>query len=666
MSEAPRMGNASRLPMSRTGHAIPNGRMAGASRQEAAQDEFRTPPIPRTRPQTPETWSSSLLSQMSSPLSQMQDVEYNGEMAVDPPGWAASMQIQLNEIVTNQGLIWSTLQNMCGAIERSETNLSDRLDAVLSASQTRPQVQAPPPENPNDYPDVHFWVKDSWEDLFSGKHGDSAPSASELLREPAGKTLIAKKLRWLQDENGDLVTPERYRLITRAARGRFTTWIKNKVAPLNFETDISAELREEFCLYMETESPELALCADHWKAIKLGIYIYPTFKRSRKAYYGPLAALMGKDQDDIVNKEDEEDEEDDDDGEDRGTQSHNEQAPQSRSSVPPRKKAVPQTAPSRKRPAPASDDAQKSRKASKTAGPSPSSSSPPEIDSASTEPASVQRSGPGRSEAAPRQVADATPSARPYTSPSVSSSSLLRSPSSAPGSSPEHQVSSPSSGLGHAPTISASAPGRPGLSSVSDALPDRDLTLAAPSASASSFPPRAAPPSSAGRSPLDALPSPLVALSTRLQTDLGDFSNLGNTPSDAGGQPGATSSSGMSNGTPSSPHADTLQEKELTGLEPRQETPPPPEGNAGGASATNGQQPRTRGKIYQPGPMNTLKNIFGREWKSQNQDGTDAAFRREYKAFEDDEARKTAYIEQLQNKGVKIVRAPGPSRRPAA
>ncbi|GJE92948.1 hypothetical protein PsYK624_091070 [Phanerochaete sordida] len=646
----------------------------------------------------------------------------------------------LREVLAAQSGIYALLNDIRHDIDRSERSVSERLDAmsdVILGFQPQAQQPTEPPKTREQCPDVLFWDQEPWETMSNGKHGDSSPAASALLQLPSSETVIAKKLRFIQTDLGVLVSPERLGAITQGGRGQFEKMILAKVAPYNWETNVSADVRDDFCLSMERAYPELGLCSNHWKANKLAIIIYPGFKRTRRVYFDALRKVMKKDKGKNKSSAEPEDDEGEDVSEDeRGDegdtptgeqQEEGQQRPHA--ALPTRKE---------KRAATTSDQSLQPRKKKKTenswisslrktqlqpeasrnvssmpvapGGPSSVPSEELSVVSTSFEASSGVHTS-SRVAGLPEPLCSIADSAsHPDVSPTSSTAGATE-PGASLTSSPLHSSSAPSgprssstpSVSGASPTVSASVPSSIpsalGLSPTpsppgSSAASSPSASLSAHSASGSLSNPSASGCSSspASSSLRDSSLAPQASASGSSARPQSVASSLSTTtsaraPSSSSrsillqsprspppeGMRDAAPNSGVSLRDPSpDPSRPEISSSAAPGPDPHVQeragssagpnpTPASSSSESPSGSTIDGQPAHPKGKLYQPGPRNTMKNLFGRDWIA-TRSGTEAEFKKAYKAFEEDEPRKTAFIKNLESMNVKIVQAGGRRR----
>ncbi|EKM50480.1 uncharacterized protein PHACADRAFT_263802 [Phanerochaete carnosa HHB-10118-sp] len=158
------------------------------------------------------------------------------------------------------------------------------LSAELAASSSVWVVSSShPPRDRSKRGNVTFWHKRQWLDFFGNNSGDSGSDDAYKERK------IVRKFQFLQDENGNLISPERLDEMRRFAREIFAEMASRKTAPLHWESNVLANERSDFCRRMENAFPELRLCENSWKANEVAILIYPGWKSNRLAYFHAVA-----------------------------------------------------------------------------------------------------------------------------------------------------------------------------------------------------------------------------------------------------------------------------------------------------------------------------------------------------------------------------------------
>jgi hypothetical protein len=163
-------------------------------------------------------------------------------------------------------------------------NSRDAYDALLNA--LRQSGTLKDQENKQDeplrrenYPDVRFWTRRDW-------MGRSEQESDAMVLDNSGQRGKARAsqginvaMRYVEDENGNVVDGHRAAEMRRYGRLIWVHMANNAGVPLSWgKADV--KLSQTYCCEMRQRFPELALCELDWKADQIATDNYPSWYKN--------------------------------------------------------------------------------------------------------------------------------------------------------------------------------------------------------------------------------------------------------------------------------------------------------------------------------------------------------------------------------------------------
>jgi hypothetical protein len=135
------------------------------------------------------------------------------------------------------------------------------------------------PLNEADYPKVQYWHRSQWLEHQKEKKGLSSGVSTDLQAR-RGNSRAAQGINvtmlFVENDQGQPIDGRRASAIRSLANNVFQQLKNHGSAPSTW-SQAGNDIKKHYNSEMETQFPELQLCADHWKAQSIATLTYPSW-----------------------------------------------------------------------------------------------------------------------------------------------------------------------------------------------------------------------------------------------------------------------------------------------------------------------------------------------------------------------------------------------------